>query len=320
MQRQVRRPRGSAFCLFRSSGFSQTSTTARRKAEIFHRYDHPQDYAVIRPHSSAANSPERYCAGYYQVKFDTTRGEFTVTVHRDWAPIGADRFYNLVKHHFYDGARIYRVIPNFVAQFGINANPPVNAAWAKATIKDDPVTQKNVRGTLTFAKTSQPNSRTTEIFINLKDNTPLDSQGFAPFAVIDEKGINVVEMFYDQYPDPAAAGEQPAMEKGGEKYIASKFPKLDVIKSATHRWRHRRLLLPEGHHLQTSRQTQILANSLLGIGPRYLGAGSRNDVTDRHRVGLRVTIHDSQITNLAPQLHVSNPPMLRIQSLRPSTG
>lgn len=186
------------------------------------------DRTLLKPSLLKETAPSTY-----QVKFVTTRGEFTVTVHRDWAPLGADRFFNLIKHHYYDGARVYRVIPNFVAQFGINANPPVNAAWAKATIKDDPVTQKNIRGTLTFAKTSQPNSRTTEIFINLKDNTSLDSQGFAPFATVDDKGINVVEMFYDQYPDPADAGEQPNMEKGGEKYIASKFPKLDTIKSAT---------------------------------------------------------------------------------------
>jgi peptidyl-prolyl cis-trans isomerase A (cyclophilin A) len=202
------------------------------------------------PQSSAAKTPAATTASYdrtllrpallkdtapatYQVKFVTTRGDFTVTVTRAWAPLGADRFYNLVKHHYYDGARIYRVIPGFVAQFGINAHPPVNVAWAKATIKDDPVTQKNLRGTLTFAKTAIPNSRTTEIFINLKDNSPLDAQGFAPFASIDEKGINVVEMFYDQYPDPAGAGEQPNMEKGGESYFVSKFPKLDTIKSAT---------------------------------------------------------------------------------------
>jgi peptidyl-prolyl cis-trans isomerase A (cyclophilin A) len=201
---------------------SSTSTTAHKSTASTY------DRTLLKPTLLKETAPATY-----QVKFDTTRGEFTVTVHRDWAPNGADRFYNLVKHHYYDGARIYRVIPNFVAQFGINAHPPVNAAWSKATIKDDPVTQKNLRGTLTFAKTSQPNSRTTEVFINLKDNTGLDPQGFAPFAAIDDKGINVVEMFYDQYPDPAQAGEQPAMEKGGEQYIAGKFPKLDTIKSAS---------------------------------------------------------------------------------------
>lgn len=217
----------AAFLCLAVSSFSQTSTPAKPKTSTTHTaatYDH----ALLKPALLKATAPATY-----QVKFETTRGDFTVTVNRGWAPAGADRFYNLVKHHYYDGARIYRVIPNFVAQFGINAYPAVNTAWAKATIKDDPVTQKNLRGTLTFAKTSEPNSRTTEIFINLKDNTFLDSQGFAPFATVDGTGMNVVEMFYDQYPDPAAANEQPNMEKGGEKYISSKFPKLDTIKSAT---------------------------------------------------------------------------------------
>jgi len=218
----------AAFLLLAAApGFSQTSSAAKPKTSTTHTaatYDH----ALLKPALLKATAPASY-----QVKFDTTRGEFTVTVNRAWAPMGADRFYNLVKHHYYDGARLYRVIPSFVAQFGINANPVVNTAWTNATIKDDPVTQKNVRGTLTFAKTANPNSRTTEIFINLKDNTFLDSQGFAPFATVDGSGMNVVEMFYDQYPDPAGANEQPKMEKGGEKYIASKFPKLDTIKSAT---------------------------------------------------------------------------------------
>lgn len=215
------------FLLAAAPSFSQTSSAAKPKTSTTHTsatYDH----ALLKPALLKATAP-----AMYQVKFETTRGDFTVTVNRAWSPMGADRFYNLVKHHYYDGARIYRVIPNFVAQFGISAYPAVNTAWAKATIKDDPVTQKNLRGTLTFAKTSEPNSRTTEIFINMKDNTFLDSQGFAPFATVDGTGMNVVEMFYDQYPDPAAANEQPNMEKGGEKYIASKFPKLDTIKSAT---------------------------------------------------------------------------------------
>jgi peptidyl-prolyl cis-trans isomerase A (cyclophilin A) len=216
----------ATFLFVTSAVFAQTSTTtpAKPKTTTASTYDR----TLLKPALLKDTAPATY-----QVKFETTRGDFTVTVHRDWAPNGADRFYNLVKHHYYDSARIYRVIPNFVAQFGINANPPVNAAWMHATIKDDPVTQKNLRGTLTFAKTGAPNSRTTEVFINLKDNTGLDPQGFAPFATVDGNGINVVEMFYDQYPDPADAGEQPNFEKGGEKYIATKYPKLDTIKSAT---------------------------------------------------------------------------------------
>jgi peptidyl-prolyl cis-trans isomerase A (cyclophilin A) len=205
--------------------FSQTAaakpSTTKAPASTY-------DRTLLRPSLLKETAPATY-----QVKFVTTRGEFTVTVNRAWAPLGADRFYNLVKHHYYDGARVYRVIPGFVAQFGVNAHPPVNAAWAKATIKDDPVTQKNLRGTLTFAKTSMPDSRINEVFINLKDNTHLDAMGFAPFATVDDKGMNVVEMFYDQYPDPAQAGEQANMQKGGEQYIASKFPKLDTITSAT---------------------------------------------------------------------------------------
>jgi peptidyl-prolyl cis-trans isomerase A (cyclophilin A) len=210
---------------------SQTSSTSPSKPKSPVTTAHPAspyDRTLLKPTLLKETAPATY-----QVKFVTTRGEFTVTVHREWAPNGADRFYNLVKHHYYDGARLYRVIPNFVAQFGINPYPVVNAAWAKATIKDDQVIQKNYRGTLTFAKTANPDSRTTEVFFNLKDNLGLDSQGFAPFAQVDEKGMNIVEMFYDQYPDPAGVGEQPGMEKGGEKYIASKFPKLDTIQSAT---------------------------------------------------------------------------------------
>ena len=128
------------------------------------------DRALLRPAQLKDQAPDTY-----QVKFVTTRGDFTVTVHRDWAPIGADRFYNLVKHHFFDNASFFRVVPNFVVQFGINANPPVSAAWANANIKDEPVIGSNKRGYLTYAKTRMPNTRSTQIFINLKDNPGLDA-------------------------------------------------------------------------------------------------------------------------------------------------
>jgi peptidyl-prolyl cis-trans isomerase A (cyclophilin A) len=169
-------------------------------------------------------------ADTFQAKFETTRGDFTIIVTRAWSPLGADRFYNLVKHHYYDNARIYRVVPNFVAQFGISAYPVVSAAWQHATIKDDPRNQGNKKGTIVFA-TSGPNTRTTQVFINLKDNSFLDSQGFTPFGAVDGNGLNVVEMFYDQYGDNAGLDQEP-MERGGEKYIASKWPKLDTIKKA----------------------------------------------------------------------------------------
>ena len=188
----------------------------------------PYDRALLKPDSLKDVAPATY-----QVKFETTRGDFTVTVTRAWAPLAADRFYNLVKHHYFDGARFFRVVPGFVVQFGLSEYPPVTAAWDKATIKDEPVTQKNKRGTLTFAKTSIPNSRTTQIFINLKDNSSsLDPQGFAPFGAVDGNGMNVVEMLYDQYGDSAGM-DQANIEKLGEKYLSEKWPRLDQIKSAT---------------------------------------------------------------------------------------
>jgi peptidyl-prolyl cis-trans isomerase A (cyclophilin A) len=200
------------------------STTTASKPASAPAYDH----ALLKPALLKDKAPETY-----QVTFDTTRGQFTITVTRSWAPLAADRFYNLVKHHYFDNSRFFRVSPGFVAQFGLSGIPAVNAAWQKATIMDEPVTQKNLRATITFAKTSAPNSRGTQLFINLKDNTFLDSQGFAPFGVVDAKGINVVEMMYDQYGDAAGVNDQENITKGGEKYVATKWPKLDIIKSAT---------------------------------------------------------------------------------------
>jgi len=200
---------------------STTSTAAKPSTAAT--YDH----ALLKPATLNAKAPDTY-----QVQFDTTRGIFTMTITRAWAPLAADRFYNLVKHHYFDNSRFFRVSPGFVVQFGLSAYPQVNAAWDKATIKDEAVTQKNLRGTITFAKTSLPNSRGTQLFINLKDNTFLDSQGFAPFGVVDGKGMNVVEMMYDQYGDAAGVNDQENITKGGEKYIAQHYPKLDKINSA----------------------------------------------------------------------------------------
>src|SRR6266404_9842118 len=184
------------------------------------------DRALLRPALLKDKAPEQY-----KVKFVTTRGEFTLAVTRVWAPLGADRFYNLVKHHFYDNASVFRVVPGFVAQFGISAYPPVTAAWRGTDIKDDPVTQSNKKGYITFA-TSGPNTRTTQVFINLQDNTRLDKMGFAPFGVVEGDGMRVVIMFYDQYGDDAGP-DQPKIEKQGKPYLDKGWPKLDTIKSAT---------------------------------------------------------------------------------------
>src|ERR1700681_3526043 len=166
------------------------------------------DRALLRPALLKAKAPEQY-----QVKFVTTSGDFTLTVTRAWAPLGADRFYNLVKHHFYDNASVFRVVPSFVAQFGISAYPAVTKAWQGTDIKDDPVTQSNKKGYITFA-TSGPNTRTTQVFINLVDNARLDRMGFAPFGVVEEGGMNVVEMFYDQYGDKAGIDQGQIEVKG----------------------------------------------------------------------------------------------------------
>jgi peptidyl-prolyl cis-trans isomerase A (cyclophilin A) len=187
----------------------------------------PYDRALLRPALLKDKAPDTF-----QVKFVTTRGEFTVTVTRAWAPLGADRFYSLVKHHFYDNASFFRVVPGFVVQFGLSAYPPVSAAWAKANLKDDPVTQSNKRGYLTFA-TAGPNTRTTQVFINLKDNSSLDGQGFAPFGVVDAAGMKVVDMFYDQYGDATPREYQDLITKEGKAYLDKNWPKLDSIKTAT---------------------------------------------------------------------------------------
>jgi len=185
------------------------------------------DRALLRSALLKDKAPETF-----QVKFTTTRGDFVVTVNRGWAPIGADRFYNLVKHHFYDHASFFRVVPSFIVQFGISAYPPVAAAWEKANIQDEPVTQSNKRGYLTYAKTSMPNTRSTQVFINLSDNAGLDRQGFAPFGYVDAQGMKVVDMLYDQYGD-SAGPEQDQISKLGKPYLDKGWPKLDSIKTAT---------------------------------------------------------------------------------------
>src|SRR6266566_964131 len=185
------------------------------------------DRALLRPALLKDKGPETF-----QVKFVTTRGDFTVTVNRTWAPIGADRFYNLVKHHFYDNASFFRVVPGFIVQFGISAYPPVSATWEKANIQDEPVTQSNKRGYLTYAKTSMPNTRSTQIFINLKDNAGLDRQGFSPFGLVDAQGMKVVDMFYDQYSE-SSGPEQDQISNLGKPYLDKGWPKLDSIKTAT---------------------------------------------------------------------------------------
>jgi len=169
----------------------------------------------------------------FKANFDTSAGAFAVEVHRDWAPVGADRFYNLVKRGFYDGARFFRVLPGFMAQFGVHGDPSISTVWRAARIADDPVTQGNKQGTITFA-TAGPGTRTTQLFINLVDNDGLDRQGFAPFGRVTS-GMNIVGKLYGGYGEGAPNGKGPdqgRVQLEGNTYLEKEFPRLDYIKTA----------------------------------------------------------------------------------------
>jgi len=170
----------------------------------------------------------------YKARFDTSKGVFVIDVQREWAPVGADRFYNLVKNGFYDDNRFFRVISGFMVQFGINGNPQVAAQWRSAQIKDDPVKQSNKRGFITFA-TAGPNSRTTQVFINFGDNARLDGSGFAPFGQVST-GMNVVDQLYSDYGEGAPNGRGPnqgRIQAEGNAYLTKEFPNMDFVRKAT---------------------------------------------------------------------------------------
>ena len=181
--------------------------------------------SLLHPETLKAKSPD-----VYEVKFVTTKGDFVLQVTRAWAPLGADRFYNLVKNHYYDGASFFRVVPGFVVQFGLTGSPAVNKAWTDANIKDDPVVQSNVAGSITFAMAG-PNTRTTQVFINLANNARLDASGFAPFGKVTE-GMDVVSQFYSGYGD-STTSHQGEITNQGKAYLDKNWPKLDSIKTAT---------------------------------------------------------------------------------------
>jgi peptidyl-prolyl cis-trans isomerase A (cyclophilin A) len=166
----------------------------------------------------------------FKAKFDTSKGPFVIEVNRSWAPKGADRFYNLVKNGFFDDARFFRVVPDFMVQFGINGDPAIQKNWANANIQDDPKGQSNKRGYVTFAKTAQPNSRSTQIFVNFKDNGFLDAQGFTPFGQVVSGMEEVVAKINSEYRE---APNQGMIQNQGNAYLNKDFPKLDYVKKAT---------------------------------------------------------------------------------------
>ena len=185
------------------------------------------DPALMHPATLKNKAPD-----VYEATFTTTKGDFVVQVTRSWAPNEADRFYNLVKHGYFSGVEFFRVVPGFVVQFGLTGSPAINKAWENANIKDDPTTQTNAEGTITFAQTGSPNSRSTQVFINLGNNAGLDhnGQGFAPFGQITS-GMDVVKNLYGGYAD-APTNHQDEITNQGNAYLEKNFPKLDSIQSA----------------------------------------------------------------------------------------
>ena len=165
----------------------------------------------------------------FRVSIETSQGAFVIEVHRAWAPIGADRFYNLVKSGFYDGTRFFRVRPGFMAQFGLHGDPEVQRAWQAAPLRDDPVTQKNLRGFVSFTTENRPQSRFTQIFVNTADNSYLDASGFAPFGQV-VSGMEVVDKLYA--PPREKEPDQRRILRDGNEYL-KEFPQLDVVSKAT---------------------------------------------------------------------------------------
>lgn len=193
--------------------------------------------AVAQPAASLKNpaSLTATAPATYKVKFDTTVGPFVIEVNRDWAPLGADRFYNLVKAGFFNDCRFFRVIQGFMVQFGIHGDPAVMNAWRGARLGVDPVKQSNKRGYITYAMGGTPDTRTTQVFINFADNVSLDKMGFAPFGQVIS-GMDVVDKIHSGYGEGAPRGlgpEQGRIQTEGNAYLTKSFPKLDYIKTAT---------------------------------------------------------------------------------------
>jgi peptidyl-prolyl cis-trans isomerase A (cyclophilin A) len=183
---------------------------------------------------AVAQVPNEPAPASYKVKFDTSKGAFTVQVTRAWSPQGADRFYNLVTSGFFDNVRFFRVVSGFMVQFGIHGDPNVMAKWRDTPIKDDPVTQSNKRGFITFA-TAGPNTRTTQVFINFDDNSRLDGMGFSPFGRVIS-GMEVVDALNAEYGEGAPRGRGPdqgRLQREGNAYLAKEYPRMDFVKKAT---------------------------------------------------------------------------------------
>lgn len=171
----------------------------------------------------------------FSIRLETTVGAIIIEAHRDWAPLGVDRAYNLVRAGFFDDSRFFRVRSGNIAQFGIPGDPAVGAVWKTQTIPDDPVRQSNLRGSVAFAMTG-PHQRTTQLYINLRDNVQLDAEGFAPIGRVVQ-GFDALDKLYSGYGENAGGGmrggKQAKMFEGGNAYLDREFPKLDKVLRAT---------------------------------------------------------------------------------------
>lgn len=195
----------------------------------------PSPAAAARLSLDKPNTLNLRAPDVFRAKFATSKGDFVVEAHRDWAPLGADRFYNLVKAGYYDETRFFRVVRGFMAQIGIHGKPELNTIWREQRIADDPVVKSNTRGFVSFA-TAGPGTRTTQFFINYADgNSRLDSIGFSPFGQV-QSGMEVVDNLYAEYGEGAPQGRGPnqsRIQNEGNAYLVRDFPQLDFVKEAT---------------------------------------------------------------------------------------
>jgi peptidyl-prolyl cis-trans isomerase A (cyclophilin A) len=216
-------------CIALAGCSSSNETKSESKSEPATKAETPAPAPA--PAAPASTAPAKaQVPDVFKVNVDTSKGPIVIEVHRDWAPIGADHFYELVQKKYYDGDRFFRVVKGFVVQFGLNGDPAVTGHWDNNNLPDDPVKQHNERGTLVYA-TAGPGTRTTQLFINLANNRSLDSQGFSPFGKVIS-GMDVVDSLYGGYGE-APSEEQNVIKSRGNDYLTQHYPKLDYIKTAT---------------------------------------------------------------------------------------
>lgn len=220
-----------AFAVVLACGLA--AAQAPRKSEILSLDAKKESKAPPAPPRELLKEPsllKEKAPDVFRARFETTKGDFVVEAHRDWAPHGTDRFYNLVKNGYYDGVKFFGVVPGFVVQFGIHGDPTISTKWLGSTIQDDPVVKGNKKGFMTFAMSGNPNSRSVQVFINLQDNSRLDASGFAAFGQIVE-GMDVVERLYGEYGEKVT-GLQTEIARAGNEFLQLNYPKLDSIDRA----------------------------------------------------------------------------------------